>query len=1115
MSRGPAIFATLALGLLAMTCQTSNTGWSRAYIIDDLTQVIGGPKAGATLGDIRIENDKIRVVVNGRAVDIAAGGVQRWGGYIMDADIQRGAERPDQAPRGEDRLVQLVPAFDIRTAGFKAIKDDLLYRTAADAIEIVNDGRDGGVAEVLVRGELHNILPIMQVLPVVHTIKPIVVETRYRLEPGANYIEIISDYIVGIGEGELPKTIYDLPVQPLRASDSPALAATSADSLGDWFFAGASLDMFGPGVFGFASASYVETQWRAGKTTVEKPLVIDWAGAIGDGIGYALVVSDAPLLFPLIEGDFTYAFGYTNTDTTLFDRPGARLRYRRYLVVDDGDVAGLWPHVLKLKDRPSGRLEGRLRDAITGEPVSGQQVVVFERPRFRQSGALVPLAMSYQETQSMLAAQPASVVTANRLTPISRFSSDSRYNDRLPDGSFGGDLPPGDYVVMALGPVNAMGDLLPVTIKADQTVKIELATPDYGYLEFEVVSSGPFGPHEPVKLTLQGHGGVGVADPYLGQSYLPAGISEIVHARYGRGRVRLPPGVYDISAGRGYEYSVWRHAVKIEAGQTVFVRGEIDRVVDTGGWIAADTHIHSQRSPDASPAEQDRVLGALVEGMEYVVNTEHDVISNYHPAAVALEARGMLHIATGLELSQIWGHFISFPISYDASKPYGGRINWGNPSPSKNLPEYTPQDIFDALRANVDRERLKQDGFVIVNHSQDSPTGYLRSFGFGQMSGQFGETELVHAFNPIVNNGGLIAPSGEPNFSWDFQGMDVLNGGSVNDYRTATTEEVATPTTDNPKPEPKPFLPTIIRTWDEQQRISNGQLKLVKGERGLLEDYMTLLTQGRRITGLGVSDSHSKRKEIGKMRSYVYTGSDDPATLTDDLVTDGLKAGRVIAMAGPFVEAWINDQPIGSEVEAKDQRADLRIRVQAAEWVAVDRVEIYGNGVLIGEIGSDSGNVALPCDGREFALAKARQIVRLDATLPCSFERDSVITVVAMGYSGLSPDITPEDAPGIDSQNLSESLGQILQAWLEFDAAVLPVTQIDNSHEIYPYGIANAIWVDVDGKDRDGDGYLYDGPGSIPGMFDEDEEEDNSNKRKLGADITRQLQKWLKRQPYK
>ena len=1090
---------------LLLACEQKPKPWARAYVIDDLSQAIGGPKAGATIGDLRIENDKIRLAINGQGVDIAAGGVQRWGGYVMDGDIQRPTERPDDVRRGEDRLVQLVPAFDIRTAGFDVRIDGEVYTPVEGSIEIVRDGRDGGGAEVLVRGILHNILPIMRVLPVVSTTLPVLVETRYILKPGVQYLEIVSRFVVGVPGGAWPESTFDLEMRPLEIGDSPALSATETDSLGDWFFAGASLDLFGPGTFGFSSDTYVERQWLAGKTTVEKPLAVDWVGAVADEIGYALVVTEGALLFPLIEGDFTYTFGAILTDTTKFDVPGASISYRRYLVVDDGDIAGLWDHVLALRPQPAGRLEGKVFDPESGQAASGWQVIVFEHPRYVSTGELVQLPQNYDAAIAALAALPASEVSANGLIPLSRFTTDARYGDRRADGSFSGRLPVGDYLLLVSGPGNVRGTLTSVKVPVNDTARVQLTGPALGTVRYEIFSTGPLGPNEPVKLTFLGQRGVGVGDPVLGEPYLPAGISQIIHSRYGRGEVRLPAGVYDVVAGRGYEYDTWQHAVRVEPGQTVSIRGQINRVVDTGGWIAADLHVHSYKSPDASQSEHQRVLGALVEGIEYLVNTDHDVITNYHPAVLDLDARELLFNATGLELSDIWGHFISFPMIYDESKPYGGRINWGNPSPSKNLPEYTPQDIFDALRGNVDRKRLRQSSFVLMNHSQDSPTGYLRSFGFRQMSGQFGSTEIIHAFNPVVNAGGIIASSGEENFSWDFDGMDVLNGGSVDDYRTATTEEVATPTPGDPMPQPKPFLPTIIRTWDEQKRIASGELKLVKGERGLLEEYMTLLVMGKRLAGVAVSDSHSKRKEIGKFRTYVYTGTDDPATLTDDAMTTALKAARAIAMIGPFVEFWIEGQPIGSEVSILNDAADMRIRIQAPGWVSVDRVEIYGNGMLVGDLGKDSTDEVLPCDARGLALNPDTEVLRLDVTLQCKLSIDTVFVVVAMGYSGLSPQITPEAGPGNDSQNLAQSLGQILKAWLDFDADVVPLSGVEKTHEIYPYGIANAIWVDVDGVDRDGDGRLYDGPGFIPATFDEDDEEDE------GALLAKQIIKWAKR----
>ena len=55
---------TPLFSLLLLSCDTP-TEWTRAYEIEDLSQVVGGPKGLARPGDFVIENDKVRFAVLG------------------------------------------------------------------------------------------------------------------------------------------------------------------------------------------------------------------------------------------------------------------------------------------------------------------------------------------------------------------------------------------------------------------------------------------------------------------------------------------------------------------------------------------------------------------------------------------------------------------------------------------------------------------------------------------------------------------------------------------------------------------------------------------------------------------------------------------------------------------------------------------------------------------------------------------------------------------------------------------------------------------------------------------------------------------------------------------
>lgn len=1099
--------AVVTVCVLVAAC-SNDAPKARVYRIETLGQAIGGPKAVGNVGDWMLENNRIRVVVNGQPADFNGGGINRWGGSIVDADIVRLDKAGGQAA-GKDDFLEIIPSLDISTLAVEREENDDLWELAEGSFEVLSDGSDGGAAELLVRGSVNYLLPLMQVLPTTPTggLK-ILVEQRYRLEPDANWVEMISTFkLAELDESPADETI-DLPLRPLAATDDVIGMALDGDLLGDVIFYGDGLDIIGPGAFGFSADVFAAERLKLGITNVSAPPAVDWSAGVNDNIGYGVVSTGGPLLFPIIESFLTIAFHHVREDASRFSRPGAAYTVKRYFVVDDGDVAGILDHVITLKGWDSGRIEGRVLDA-DGRGASGTKVVVFEHPRW-VTGGLVPLQPTVEAMDAWLATQPATAVSATRLVPYSRFVADVRQTDQIADGSFAGRLPvdavTGEraYLLTALGPANTETPLLPVTVRRNQTAKVGIVLPPTGKLRVEVLSNNSVDPHEPAEIRLIDVDGVFAPNPTIGQSFIPAQILAIHNTLDGRAEFDLPPGRYRVIAGRGYEYTVDERTVTVVARSEQTLRLNIARVVDTSGWAAVDPHTHGDRSPDSGRSAQQRVLDGLGVGVDIMVATDHDAITPLEPALAAMGGRGKIKLPVGNELSQMdYAHFISFPLVHRADLTAGGAVPWRDPSPSSAIPEYTPQDAFDALINLADTHLISSDPFRLVNHTQELFTGYFRAFGWEQYRAQFGSPDILTLFNPVVHNGAFFSPDASKNFSWDFHAIDVINAKRSEDYRTATVEEAAQPTSAEPNPPPKPWFPTLVRTAEEQARIISGDLRLESSERGMLDDYMTVLVTGRKIGGVGVSDSHGRGTEIGQGRTYVMSSSDDPRHLIDDEINTNMKAGRMIASSGPFVEVWVNGQPIGSELSDADGNVDVRIRAQAAPWVSLDRLEIYGNGVLIGDIGRDAAAPGvLACDTAGLELASTDQVVRLDATFACPLTQDTALNVVAIGYTPMTPYIQPLEGPSIEaSPALLVGLNELVLRWVGIDTGVPANPQIEPAHGFHPYAVANAIWIDLGNGDQDNDGRDYDGPGFIPGRFD-DEEESGFLKRE-------RIRKWI------
>lgn len=1076
---------------------------SRAYKITSRSQLIGGPKALGNTGDYMIENDKIRVIINGHPTDMGGGIPNKWGGSIMDADIQRFENFFAPEESGRDELVEMLPIMDVKTFGYDNILNSgPVLKIPQDAIEVLKDGSDGGEAQIRVRGTVQNLIPLLSIIPVPLNFLPVEAETTYSLAPGDNYLRISSTFRLLNRDGTRPAEFSEVPLRPLNGDDNPIFSILTGDVFGDALFYGDSIDVLGPGLFGFSSSFYIEDLFNAGISTFADAPLVDWSAGAGDGIGYALVSPDGPLSFPIIESFLTIAFSKVTEDGYALPAPGSEYTYERFMVVDEGDIGGLLDHIVEIKGWPFGRIEGRVYEEGDGRAASDVNVLVFRHPRFLSDGSLVPLEETIEAMNARLAELTLDRVDTLRLTPYSRFLTDSRRFDGAKDGSFEGRLPVNEetreanYILMVSGPGNVKSRLVPFQLKEGEVEKVSLMLPATGEIKFEVRSLDPKGPDEPCKVTVIGVNGEALPDPYIGESFLPADEVKIVHTLDGTGEVDLPAGTYRIIAGRGPEYTIDEKVVTVTPLQSQNVFLTIDRVLDTSGYVSADLHVHSHYSPDSGVTLKNRVKSIFVEDVDVVASSDHDVITNYKPAMEELGVLNKLLFMPGDELSHFsFAHFNGYPLKYDQKEIAGGAPNWRLPSPKTTMPDgsptpfYTPQDCFDALRARGDREMINQDPMVVVNHGQESFTGYFRAFGFEQFYGVFDTADILTALDPVVNNGEFFTDDPSANFSWDFDGMEILNSKRFHDFRTITVEEEPDSQFGQPPRPETPYVEVLTRTADEQLRIASGDLLLDHSNRGMVDDYFTLLAMGKRVAALGTSDTHSTSStELGKCRTFVASSTDEPAWVDADEFITNLKHGRAVASCGPFIQAWVNGKTMGSDVYDDDGQVQVRVKAQAPPWMSLDRLEIYGNGMLIGEIGKDTSDYFLGCETKGLSLRGKGDAVRFDDTFACDIESDTFINVIAIGYEGMTPQSNPVDGPTIEiTDALILGVNQLIESIVGLADLIAPYTVIERNHEIYPYAVTNAIWVDADGYDADGDGHDYDGPGFIPGWFEEED----------------------------
>lgn len=194
-----------------------------------------------------------------------------------------------------------------------------------------------------------------------------------------------------------------------------------------------------------------------------------------------------------------------------------------------------------------------------------------------------------------------------------------------------------------------------------------------------------------------------------------------------------------------------------------------------------------------------------------------------------------------------------------------------------------------------------------------------------------------------------------------------------------------------------------------------------KGENRIF-GWLQLLNQGRNVWCVAVSDAHGVfSSPAGDWRTYVPSSTDQPERIDHREIIRNSKAGRMMISNGPFLQVETADgMPIGSRV-VSEGFIDLQVKVQTANWLDVDRVQVLVNGRQHPDY-----NYTRSKDPSKF---KERPLV-FEETIRVNLQEDAHLIVVATG----------------EESDLSKGWGRAGPA------------------SMHPVAYNNPIFVDVDGQ---------------------------------------------------
>jgi hypothetical protein len=184
-------------------------------------------------------------------------------------------------------------------------------------------------------------------------------------------------------------------------------------------------------------------------------------------------------------------------------------------------------------------------------------------------------------------------------------------------------------------------------------------------------------------------------------------------------RILLPAGEYRVLIGRGFEYSLAERQVSVPEGSTQKLAVSIDREVDTEGWVACDTHVHTRtHSGHGDSTVQERMVTLAGEGIELPIATDHNVFIDHRPFAKEAGVDRYFTPVIGNEVTTKIGHFNVFPVNPGAKLPDHKLTDW--------------DEIADSIN-QVDGVKV-----VILNHARDIHSN-VRPFGPALFNDAVGE----------------------------------------------------------------------------------------------------------------------------------------------------------------------------------------------------------------------------------------------------------------------------------------------------------------------------------------------------------------------------------------
>jgi hypothetical protein len=701
------------------------TGESQQVFVGQITeasQLVTGPAQSGLVGDFYLRNQRASFVVQAPARVI---GVIPQGGNVVDAVLLDASG--NQAV--DDHFGELGLIY-------------LLGRTCEpDRIEIVRDGRGGGIAALRAIGKSGNndFLNIkgIGVLPVEAGVDPDIEDnmqcaTTYVLAPDSTTLEVYhsisnagSDTISG-PMGVLADTGGNTEAwtntRGFERADIGALATLGTPQPSDYVV------YQGPGV------AYGVIPRHDEPTPHTQALIA----------GVSILLNGNSSLLEILQRDKYYL--------RLTSKQGLLQRYDLVVGRDASDVDRVWREgngeaLMEIAGTVAWSGGGAPEGARVGLFIDGNNNGQLDDPS-------VDLDADGQPDDYALA-----------------------YMDVGPDGAFSGRAPTGAGNLFLRAEVKNVGRSQAVAPGAN----VALTVPSPVKVDYQILDAASGQAIPGTVLAVGTH--PAFPDQRLFETYDRAsGVVDQVHAVRGTtvdlGDGVDPPlylpanGTYRVYASRGTEWSVASHAVTGAAN--VDLDFTLRQTVPTPNYLSSDWHVHQVGSPDSPVLNDDRIKSAVAAGVEVFAATDHDYVTDLQPRIEELNLASRVRAVPGIEVTPFaHGHFNSWPIQPDLTSANRGAIDWARGASLGYA--MTPREVFDAMRARGGQ-------MVQVNHPRGSGfTEFQAAFSRANLKFDYANRVMFGDYqNASTPHDWLRLPE-ESLWSDQFNGLEVWNGFTMAD----------------------------------------------------------------------------------------------------------------------------------------------------------------------------------------------------------------------------------------------------------------------------------------------------------------------------------------------